>query len=978
MLRKYRNLLIFLGIVLALSLSLVALAPFAIRAAAITWLTSDDGRVARISDVDFNPLTGRLIIKGLEVTSPDGRQSTADRIAGRIKLAELWKKRVHLQTLEIQNSQVEAERDSDDVLRVAGFSPQAARGQSGAFSGWQIGAEFIAVYSLRTALVSVDAPESITIEHFRASDLAMWLPDRTSSFDTAISLGAGSLHIMGEMQPFATAPTFEFKATTSAIDLAKAAKFNPQPRSVELTGILTSNVIGKLVLSSVGNTSLSLTGSATVDKISASPNQHTAESANLAVGITIEQAVIEDMDLSLSVGSHSEQNLMLDADTSLHDLKVQGVVFALQEKHLGWNGVIEASANDGEVSNLFFHGELNGEAVKFGQGEGNTEPVRSLTLDHFTIRNLDGQIGIRPDNTIGVDVSTAIELRGIHGAFGESSFSNSAIDWDGKIEVSTGTADTPSVQADGEFRSEQLDVILPDAGLRLSQDVALWSGKVGYRPGLPPKNRFTVNAGAQTKGTRIDSTELGIRLLDLSTLEVKGIELAGYGQIGISRLTAMGLQTVQQMEGAPGTPKSQAYLASAGTLIVKDLNMLDRKRIKAGAVTLSGIDVAVERLADGELHLVGTLLGLAGRITKTSGPDSEKDDDAFALMIDRWIVAENSRLTFTDHTVNPAAKFALAPIEIQILNIDTRKPLSRSPIKLSAKLGNSAGFDFNGTISPFSDRLDIDGTGRLSGLELTSFSGYAERHLGLNITQGSLDADVQASIVRGRIKAGSKLTINRLKVEATDPIRSKLIEKRMQLPLGTALSLLRDSEDVIHLDVPISGLVGSPEFDFSDAVNQAVANAMKKTVLATVKLAFPLGGIIMTMVEAGGANKLRFDPVNYVAGDSELNINGRTQIDGIAKLLIERPHIKLSICGWATENDRSVLLERERVNSSAGPTGSKIAINDESLLVLAKRRSETIKEYLSGGLGVSAARIATCEPKLSTDPNASPRVEILL
>ena len=70
-------------------------------------------------------------------------------------------------------------------------------------------------------------------------------------------------------------------------------------------------------------------------------------------------------------------------------------------------------------------------------------------------------------------------------------------------------------------------------------------------------------------------------------------------------------------------------------------------------------------------------------------------------------------------------------------------------------------------------------------------------------------------------------------VHIDDEAADKATDDKQQasLPLDTALELLRDSDGNIALSVPVSGDVDNPQFDYSDAINQAMLSAAKGAVL---------------------------------------------------------------------------------------------------------------------------------------------------
>ena len=63
----------------------------------------------------------------------------------------------------------------------------------------------------------------------------------------------------------------------------------------------------------------------------------------------------------------------------------------------------------------------------------------------------------------------------------------------------------------------------------------------------------------------------------------------------------------------------------------------------------------------------------------------------------------------------------------------------------------------------------------------------------------------------------------------------------VSLPLGLAVALLKDSDGVIDIDLPVEGDVNDPEFKIGGVVMQAIVGLITKVVSAPFRM---LGGLI--------------------------------------------------------------------------------------------------------------------------------------
>lgn len=111
-------------------------------------------------------------------------------------------------------------------------------------------------------------------------------------------------------------------------------------------------------------------------------------------------------------------------------------------------------------------------------------------------------------------------------------------------------------------------------------------------------------------------------------------------------------------------------------------------------------------------------------------------------------------------------------------------------------------------------------------------SPYTLRAAGLNIESGSLKLDADASANAGALSGVLRLNVGDLAVQSASAEEAARVEQTIGLPVGAAIGLIQGDDGRIRLDIPLSGDLTSPSFDFGDAIGQAVTNVLKGAVLA--------------------------------------------------------------------------------------------------------------------------------------------------
>ena len=227
--------------------------------------------------------------------------------------------------------------------------------------------------------------------------------------------------------------------------------------------------------------------------------------------------------------------------------------------------------------------------------------------------------------------------------------------------------------------------------------------------------------------------------------------------------------------------------------------------------------------------------------------------------------------------------------------------------------------------------------------------------------EGILDSNIALSLYQFHIKSMSKKDAEKL-------------DQTFGMPLNQTLVLLRNKDDSIHLDIPITGDVNNPEFNPMDAIIKATSKAATVTLITFYT---PYG-----LVYAGGnvlfdfATALNFDPIPFEPGSHELTAQGKEQLSGLTQLLTEKPQVRLSMCGVTNSNDTYTLFPdiKKPKDSSA-----EIKLTDEQqqkLGELAQQRQVNAKNYLIKESGIGHERLILCAPEHRTEEDAVAGVEI--
>jgi hypothetical protein len=143
-----------------------------------------------------------------------------------------------------------------------------------------------------------------------------------------------------------------------------------------------------------------------------------------------------------------------------------------------------------------------------------------------------------------------------------------------------------------------------------------------------------------------------------------------------------------------------------------------------------------------------------------------------------------------------------------------------------------------------------------------------------------------------------------------------------------AVSLLKDRNGVIEIDLPVSGSLDNPKFSLGPEIRRVLVNILEKLITAPFAA---LGRLF------SGGPDLQF--VDFQAGTADLGPAAVDRLKGVAKALAERPQLKIEVpIAAAPELDRPALVDAKFAALVAKQAPAPVAALDPSaqLAVLTK------------------------------------------
>lgn len=253
----------------------------------------------------------------------------------------------------------------------------------------------------------------------------------------------------------------------------------------------------------------------------------------------------------------------------------------------------------------------------------------------------------------------------------------------------------------------------------------------------------------------------------------------------------------------------------------------------------------------------------------------------------------NSSFTYADHTLPDPFVFPLTKIDIQANDL-TLSGNNSANIKASLPNGGTANIDWRGNIDDFyaNQSLKLD----INNLRMADISPYTVAYLGWPFEDGTFSFRSQNTIRNSMLDGQNHLDL----FKATVGKKRKDVDAEINIPLKAALYVLKDKDDKIIFDIPISGNVESPDFNYMKLVWKTLGNLLVKVATQPFRLAGNALGI-------GGDND-QFVPID--TAQTLLTSEQFHEFERYADVLKQVPDLHINLQQQLDASSDSAALQR--------------------------------------------------------------------
>jgi hypothetical protein len=987
-----------IGLVIVGALSIIML-PVGIEYGIKRYLKDQGADQVTLADVDFNPITGRMKVTNLSIIIGDKKVLEIPEATVAVDWWPFVRKRLVLKRVAISDTRLTVTQFENGRWQIGGIIiPQTK--EPAAPSSWGFSFQEAIAKNCEIKFISSRLKSDLKIERAKIGRLTSWTPQRRARLEFSGRLNEGSLKLQVDVTPFASKIMAAGRIQLKDLSLLPFERLF-EPHLAGIDGRVAANLDFEIRQKTAGAFSHQQNGSMNLSQIR----------TQIGDAVFSIERLAWDAATRIDI-SQSEDALRISADGRLNETGLATMVknanTQIQQDGLDWHGKIDyaltAGSGDLNLSGTLNMGNtnvtaagmnvsgktLNWEGVfefsnpktRIGQNITSDGKLKSGPLKiHLPRKKIDFEYAgldwqgkfdyILQKNENAIDTDGQMRVIDVKMQSPEANLTEKELTWKGILQLLT-TAETRGrrITADGSLDGNHLRVNLTDPKLKLEHQGLSWKGRL--HSGKP--NDFSspkAESDVKIKDIRILHSETNQRLLDAKRFDLQAVEVESLNQINISGIVLNGLTLLAGPESAKSSAADPPPIRIQ-EVEFNNVRLSQQNNLAIDAIRLKAVKAFVHRDAEEKLPAIDRWNAIqhdAFSADQTqripSGTRPKEKSDTFGFRIGHIEITGDSGLRFEDESVNPAFGTDLSIIEARLSSLDNSRPQQAASVKLLVSDKSKARLSLDGTMQPFAGKLSLDWTGKIEALELPPLSPYVIQSTGYRFTNGELHAGIPLQINQNELNGSIDLIMYNPEIKAQGRPKEQKGKIRLSMSLDSALRLLRDKQNNVKLNIPISGNVSDPQFSVAEAINKVLAKILQKSALSYLKYMLgPYGiGISVAQLAYEQATKIRLNPIRFAPGSDDLDEAANDYLQRVAAIMKEYPEVQVSVCGVATESDRAAM--------SASPS-----TEDAALLELAKNRTERIHNQLVRLNEIAAQRIIACEPEIDSSAAAKPRANL--
>ncbi len=281
----------------------------------------------------------------------------------------------------------------------------------------------------------------------------------------------------------------------------------------------------------------------------------------------------------------------------------------------------------------------------------------------------------------------------------------------------------------------------------------------------------------------------------------------------------------------------------------------------------------------------------------------------------RRITVAKGTLEYADANIEPGFSANITGLSGNANGLSNARE-TRTQFTLEGNVGEFGFARLSGTVNVYAPRDRTTFRVEMRNIDMPSVTPYAMRFAGYRIATGRMNLDLNYRVRGSVIEGDNRIVLNQFtlgeKVESP---------RALDLPLELAISLLKEPDGTINVELPVTGNLDDPQFSIAPLVWKAVGNLLGNIITAPFRALARLFG--------GGANAEEAGSINFEVADSRLLPPEREKLQKIAGVMNQKKELKLRVPAQYDEAADTRALKREALSREvARRAGLDLAAED--------------------------------------------------
>ncbi len=319
--------------------------------------------------------------------------------------------------------------------------------------------------------------------------------------------------------------------------------------------------------------------------------------------------------------------------------------------------------------------------------------------------------------------------------------------------------------------------------------------------------------------------------------------------------------------------------------------------------------------------------------------------DSMILKIEKLYVNQ-SDLVYVDKTLR-STELILPLTQVSFIAYDfDLNGTNKYDIKATVPNGGRIDFSWKANMNDLSNQ-EINGNFR--NINLSLFTPYCLDYTAFEIVKGNMNFTTSNVITNNNIQSKNKIDVFDMRVGK----KREDIKPEYNVPLKLALYILKDKDDKIGFDIPVSGNINDPEFSYKKIVLQTLVNLMVKVAVSPVRF----------LANTLGLNPDKMASMDIEALQTELSARQYSQLNELASLYAKKPDMTVSLqqyIDWNQSMQEYALYQAKAdyLSSKSATTSSTAHYTYEDVKNEVKDEDVNFRKYLDERLASSQGTTA--------------------